>query len=177
MAATVDWAAIRAKLPVGRDEASNKKRDELFKQFDPNSNHLLSLAEVDRGVRDVLQTESMFDAKECIMMAFKGAKALNPKASHNQDFVDRKEFRMLLVYLENYFKVWEVFTSADAGRDHRLTKEEFLQLVPQLSQWCGAVSGEELWAKLSNGGHHVLFHEFADFAIKGELAKDAVDAI
>ena len=29
-------------------------RDELFRQFDPNGNGYLSLAEVDKGVQDIL---------------------------------------------------------------------------------------------------------------------------
>ncbi len=42
----------------------------MFSQFDPNGNGLLSLAEVDKGIRDVLKLDSVFDCKPVIMRAF-----------------------------------------------------------------------------------------------------------
>lgn len=45
------WAS---KLPTGTSSGEKAVRDELFRQFDPNGNGYLSLAEVDRGVRDIL---------------------------------------------------------------------------------------------------------------------------
>jgi len=32
----------------------------MFKQFDPNGNGYLSLAEVDKGILDILKIESLF---------------------------------------------------------------------------------------------------------------------
>jgi hypothetical protein len=46
------WAA---KLPIGKSDSEKALRDELFRQFDPNGNGYLSLAEVDRGVQDILE--------------------------------------------------------------------------------------------------------------------------
>ena len=43
---SVDWAAINEKLPFERTDEAKEKRRELFKQFDPNGNGYLSLAEV-----------------------------------------------------------------------------------------------------------------------------------
>ena len=45
-AADIDWEAINAKLPYERSAEAKEQRRELFKQFDPNSNGYLSLAEV-----------------------------------------------------------------------------------------------------------------------------------
>ena len=42
----IDWTALNAKLPTGRDNDSKKKRKAMFRQFDPNGNGVLSLAEV-----------------------------------------------------------------------------------------------------------------------------------
>ena len=39
----------------------------MFKLFDPNGNGYLSLAEVDKGIRDILRIDEMFDAKPAIM--------------------------------------------------------------------------------------------------------------
>jgi len=44
--AAIDWDEINAKLPFARTDEDKAKRRELFKQFDPNENGYLSLAEV-----------------------------------------------------------------------------------------------------------------------------------
>ena len=44
--ADIDWESINAKLPFQRTDEEKAKRRELFKQFDPNGNGYLSLAEV-----------------------------------------------------------------------------------------------------------------------------------
>ena len=44
--ADIDWESINSKLPFQRTDEEKAKRQELFKQFDPNSNGYLSLAEV-----------------------------------------------------------------------------------------------------------------------------------
>ncbi len=44
--ADIDWSALNAKLPYERTESSQNKRKKMFKDFDPNRNGYLSLAEV-----------------------------------------------------------------------------------------------------------------------------------
>jgi hypothetical protein len=39
-------------------------------QFDPNGNGLLSLAEVDKGIKDTLLLNELFDCKAVILRAF-----------------------------------------------------------------------------------------------------------
>ena len=110
-AADIDWETINAKLPYERNDESKEKRRELFKQFDPNSNGYLSLAEVrklsghslkcpslhvtylcvigvassinkvaisinqvDKGMRDVLEIEELFDCKTAVNASFHFAK-------------------------------------------------------------------------------------------------------
>ena len=57
----IDWNEIRSKLPLERDQEGVKKRAKLFRDFDPNGNGYLSLAEIDKGVRDVLKLEVLFN--------------------------------------------------------------------------------------------------------------------
>jgi hypothetical protein len=45
---------LAAKLPTGKSESDKALRNKIFQQFDPNGNGFLSLAEVDKGVHDVL---------------------------------------------------------------------------------------------------------------------------
>jgi hypothetical protein len=62
-----------AKVPLGDSEADKKARLNLFKGFDVNCNGYLSLAEIDKGIRDVLDIPELFDAKPVIMRAYKAA--------------------------------------------------------------------------------------------------------
>ncbi len=49
-ASSIDWESLNAKLPYERTDEAKEKRKELFKQFDPNGNGYLSLAEVGMDV-------------------------------------------------------------------------------------------------------------------------------
>ena len=51
----IDWNEIALKLPTKRgDKEQKKRRLKMFNHFDPNGNGFLSLAELDKGIRDVL---------------------------------------------------------------------------------------------------------------------------
>jgi hypothetical protein len=45
---------LGAQLPTGKSEANKARRNKIFQQFDPNGNGYLSLAEIDKGVHDIL---------------------------------------------------------------------------------------------------------------------------
>jgi len=71
---TVNWSSIHSKLPLDDSAKDKERRKAMFRQFDPNGNGYLSLAEIDKGIRDVLGIEEMFDAKPAIIRAFNAAK-------------------------------------------------------------------------------------------------------
>ena len=56
----IDWVAISGKLPSKKTEEEKARRKQMFNEFDPNGNGILSLAEVDKGVRDVLRESKLF---------------------------------------------------------------------------------------------------------------------
>jgi len=49
----------------------------MFKQFDPNGNGYLSLAEIQKGILDVLELKSLFECKPAILRAFTLTKDYN----------------------------------------------------------------------------------------------------
>merc|ERR1711991_828468 len=58
----------------------------------------LSLAEVDKGVRDVLKADHLFDCKPAMLRAFNAVKDTAPSHTpHSDDYVTRSEFRLLMV--------------------------------------------------------------------------------
>ena len=105
-AGLIDPAGCRelaAKLPTGKSESDKALRNKIFQQFDPNGNGFLSLAEVDKGVHDVLgldvraafacgvcfdswlmnlsggsgMDQELFKCKPAIMRAFQAAKGVH----------------------------------------------------------------------------------------------------
>ena len=171
----VDWALIRTKMPMERTAEAKKHRMELFKAFDPNSNGYLSLAEVDKGCRDVLGLYEIFDAKKVVMRAFQAAKGANDKknkkGSHGPDFIERCEFRLLFVYLRQYFEIWQMFDEVDSSDDWRVDFEEFKAALPKIESWGVKITNPEAEFKAidKNGGGMLLFDEFADWALKKHL--------
>ena len=47
-AKNVDWDKLNAMLPFDRTKADKEERKKMFRNFDPNGNGYLSLAEVRR---------------------------------------------------------------------------------------------------------------------------------
>lgn len=99
----VDWSAIAAKLPTSKtDPAQIKRRAELWKGFDNNGNGYASLAETEKGVRDALKIDAIFEAKPAIMRAFQFARNASPAKAGNKygdDYLEKREFRIFLVAL------------------------------------------------------------------------------
>lgn len=173
--AAPDFKALFAKIPTSKDPADVAKRAEMFKQFDVSNDGLLSLAKVDKGIRDVLNIEEIFDAKPVIMRAFQTAKEFGVKhgISKHPDFVHKPEFRLLLVYIEEYFKIWEIFEAIDTSGERRISREELDQHFEKLKKWVDPKSAEEVWQSLTaDGAHHILFTPFAHFAIPLMLKED-----
>jgi hypothetical protein len=68
--------------------------------MDTNRNGFLSLAEVDKGVRDVLQLPVLFKLKPVIAKAFHNAKScVKSRSKVGKDFVEKAEYQQLLRYL------------------------------------------------------------------------------
>ena len=87
--------------------------------MDVNGNGYLSLAEIDKGLRDVLRLDSIFSCKRAIMRAFQAAKnAAKTKSKHGADYVERIEFRLLLQYLRQYFEYYQGINFKSAKQMH-----------------------------------------------------------
>ena len=170
-----DWAKLRESLPSERTAEQKAKRSELFGRFDPNGNGYLSLAEVDKGCRDVLELYEIFDAKPVIMRAFQSARSVNDArnkpSSHGPDYIEKCEFRLLMWYLRQYFELWQMFDLVDTGDDRRVDLEEFTKACGMLKDWGVDVADPEAEFKAIdvNGGGQVLFDEFAAWGLSKGL--------
>lgn len=184
--AEIDWESINTKLPIEKNEEDKGKRKELFKQFDPNGNGYLSLAEVDKGMRDVLQSDELFDCKQAVNRAFHFAKNKSQgENKYGEDLLEFREFRLFLATLRQYFEYYQAFARIDTGDDNRVSKEEFTsdKIKASVEKWVGPIEDMEVeFDKIdSNAGgqekDQILFTEFVDWALEKNLdLEDDVDS-
>lgn len=94
------WAELNEKLPWHRIEEQRQMRIKQWKQIDVNGNGFLSLAEIDKGMRDVIGLPVIFDMKPVMMRAFTAAKnKVKSKSTHGNDYIEKAEYRWFLQYL------------------------------------------------------------------------------
>jgi Ca2+-binding EF-hand superfamily protein len=163
------WEELQVKLPSSDSEADVNQRNSYWAAIDVNGNGYLSLAEVDKGLRDVIKIPELFNLKPVIMRAFQVAKnQLKAKNPHGDDYVSKAEFKYLLIYLRQYYEYWTAFSAVDTSNDRRVSKDEFKYAAPILAKWGVPVQEPDAIFKEidSNNGGFILFDEFCTWAIK-----------
>merc|ERR1712093_300102 len=110
----------------------------MFNEFDVNGNGYLSLAELDKGIRDVLVIPQMFDMKPPILRAYYASKD-KAKTKYSDDYVERSEFRYFLLSLRMYFEYYAAFARVDTDDDRRISRQEFIAAQDQLERWVGPI--------------------------------------
>lgn len=170
--ANFDWDKLMSKLPVAKNAEERKKRREMFSAIDMNGNGYVSLAEIDRGIQDVLNLPEVFNCKKPIMRAFQAAKTkYKAKSKYSDDYIEWMEFRIFLVYLRQYFEYWVMFERVDASGDHKISLDEFKKAIPTMKKW-GVVIADPVkeFKKIDkNGGGSIMFDEFCTYAIQKNL--------
>jgi len=174
----VDWSVVNALLPIQKTKEARATRRRLFDRFDPNGNRILSLAEVDKGLLELLDLSGIRECRPAINRAFHAARTICPPvASFSNDYIDFREFRVLLVYVKFYVELWEFFNRIDTTGDRRVKLPEFQAAIPLLRRWGMDVDHWEADPATAfdtmdlNGGGVVLFDEFADFCLRHHVHK------
>jgi hypothetical protein len=81
---------LKNKLPWGPTPEEEALRDQYWAGFDVNKNGYISLAEVDKGMRDVINLPILFDLKPVLIRSFNAAKnKLKSKNSYGDDYVSK----------------------------------------------------------------------------------------
>ena len=167
-----DWDKLLKSLPIQKTEEDRKKRKVIWDQIDMNGNGYVSLAEFDRGVRDVLNLPQIFSLKKVLMRAYQAAKdKIKGKAKYSKDYVEWLEFRILLVYLRQYFEYYAMFCRIDTSDDFKVDLKEFKKAEPTLKKWGVNISDSNAeFKKLDrNNSGSIMFDEFCQFAIQKNL--------
>merc|ERR1719397_1749906 len=102
-------------------------------------------------------------------MAFKVAK--EGRGGKDDDYVERKEMKTLLICLKRYFELWAAFEAIDTGDDKRINFDEFSKAVEVLKKWDVEIEDPqaEFDSMDSNDGGQALFGEFCTWALKKNL--------
>lgn len=105
-------------------------------------------------------------------MAYKVAK--EGRGGKEDDYVERKEMKTLMICLQRYFELWAAFEAVDTGDDKRINFDEFSKSVDVLKKWNVEIEDPkaEFDAIDSNDGGQVLFGEFCTWALKKNLDVD-----
>ena len=167
-----DWDSLLSSLPIKKTAEDRKKRKELWNQMDMNGNNYISLAEFDKGLRDVLKLPDIFKLKKVSLRAFQAAKtAVKSSSKYGDDYVGWLEFRIILVYLRQYFEYYVMFCRIDTSDDFKINLDEFKKAVPTLNKWGVKIDDpvKEFNKIDTNHGGAILFDEFCSYAIKKNL--------
>ena len=184
---------LKDKLPCDKSGESKKKRKDLFRVWDNNGNKILSLAEIDKGIRAELGVGDIGPTglAPVLMRAYQVARdygngidmtkiygmkaAMELKKSDiYASTVNIKEFRILLEYIQKYFVLFEVYKTIDKDFDGRVGPNEY-----EAGKAAMVAKGfpEATFAELDGDGAGMcLFDEFCAYMIgKAGLDVDGDD--
>ena len=167
-----DWEGLLQRLPIKKTAEDRAKRRQLWNSIDMNKNGYVSLAEFDRGVRDVLNLPQIFSLKKVLIRSYNASKnKIKAKSKYSNDYVEWLEFRILLVYLRQYFEYYIMFCRIDTSDDFKVDINEFKKAVPTLAKWGVKITDPKAEFKKidTNNSGSIMFDEFCEYAIKKNL--------
>lgn len=119
----IDWVALAARLPDGKDPASAAWRRDLFARVDVDGKGFLSFADLVNGLRyEFGCSDELFESTATLMRAFRAAKTTSDSAERSSEYLERREFRLanqersseylekrefrlLLAYIRQYYEL------------------------------------------------------------------------
>ena len=136
----------------------------IFHRFDFNGNGMLSLAEVDKAVKEQWPH---FNNKQVLIRAF------NAADQNGTGFIGKLEFKFLIQFIISYTKIMRQFTKVDTSSDKRISFEEFVAAFRDLEPSKSQSDAKGVFRTIDkNGGGFILFEEFcAYFAAKSAKAQ------
>lgn len=146
------------------DTASLKQ---LWKKLDYNGNNVVSLAEIDKMVVELVAGgtwPAWLNNKPALMRAYKKTIL---KDGDGDDWVEKKEFHALLLNIFWFNKLWQVFDAVDTGDDRRIDAGEFCRGMSNMGLSMSQQEAMQEFNKIdTNHGGQVLFVEFCAYIRK-----------
>jgi hypothetical protein len=109
------------------------------------------------------------------MRSFQAAKQkFKAKSTYGDDFISKAEFRFFLIYLRQYYTLWEKFDKVEINGDNKVSLKEFTSGAPYLSRSLGIKINNPsdtfaVLLKKYNATSNITFTEFCDWAIGEHL--------
>lgn len=145
----------------------------LWKRLDYNGNNIVSLAEIDKMVVELVAGGSWpawLNSKPALMRAYKKTIL---KDGDGDDWVEKKEFHALLLNIFWFAKLFQIFKTIDTGADRRIDFREFQQGLSQLGLHLDQGQAQAEFQKIDgNHGGQVLFVEFCGY-VRSRVNPDA----
>ena len=134
--------------------------DAQWRSLDFNGNGIVSLAELDKWV---VQSFPQLNNKAALRRAFIRTTS---KDGDGDDWVQRREFKALMVNVIYFNRAFELFDSIDTGRDQRVDFEEYFAAVGRLGLGLDRKQALDEFQRIdSNGGGQLLFDEFCEWLV------------
>eukprot|EP00941_MAST-03F_sp_MAST-3F-sp1_P004113 g4113.t1 len=148
--------------------SDSERMNKMWEKLDFNGNQNVSLAEIDKFITEQAKGDlSMFkgmDNKPALLRAFRKT---TMRDGDGDDWLERKEFPMLLRNIYYFNKMWNIFDDIDEDNDHRLDEDEFFAGIQKLGV---IISKEEATKEFkaidTNNGGFILFDEFCIYFAK-----------
>jgi len=172
----VHWADLASRTPIRGDAQSQATRRDLFDSYDTKGNGILFKGVVLRGLYRLLPTISGIpDTRPMLNRAFKTTVSVTPPvAPIGDDNVDRNQFRVLLIYIWHYLKIWELLCQHPQQVKGHVSYSDFEATLCWLKDW-GFPEAQVLQSDPTAGfdrlfgGNPVPNEEFCDRIVKGAL--------
>ena len=147
--------------------------NKLFNSYDMNGNGIMSLAELDRMVKQNDLFESYRGAK-ATNLAYKRADDKSKKGKINEGYIDKKEFREFLRLLVIYKDAYEYFFKSDLDHDGSITLDELKKGAAQFDMT--EEEAEKIFGEIdADGGGKVRFEELCDWYNSSEKLQAKLD--
>jgi len=134
---------------------------EMWRRLDFNGNNIVSLAEIDKWVKE---TYPILDSKPAMMRAYKKTTL---RDGDGDAWVERKEFPALLVNLFYFNRLFVAFDAIDTDDDRRVDLDEFVRGLKVVGLQMSKADAAQVFEEIdSNDGQYILFDEFAAWAAR-----------
>jgi len=159
--------------PITLDEEDRQIRDALFDKADGNGNGYLGYLELEIAMVDgILSKDPRYQnneraGKRAIRKAYNAARKISPAiGGRDDDYVEREEFRMLIIYMKLYYDIGEIFEAIDDDDSKRLELDEFKAAGDKLEELGVDINHlEDEFKKIDTSNNGTIYiTEFCDYA-------------
>mmetsp|Transcript_87116 Transcript_87116/g.251592 ORF Transcript_87116/g.251592 Transcript_87116/m.251592 type:complete len:526 (+) Transcript_87116:67-1644(+) len=156
-----DFDQLEKQLKTIASEPQNKGLNKLWRRLDFNGNNKVSLAEIDKWV---VESYPLLNHKPALIRA---QQATLQRFKDTDGFIEKKEFKALLLNLFYFNKLFWLFDQSDSDRDRRMDLKEFQFCTNMVGLKMSPTKSQAEFARIDrNSGGIILFDEFCSYIVE-----------